>query len=503
MGGAALVVSASILVSRLLGMLRETALAALLGVSDQGDVYRDAFLLPDLLNYLLAGGFLSITLIPILSRRLEAGEENRAWRDFSSVMRMVAAVVVALTALLWVFAEPLVKALYPRLDAANLSTVVDLTRLALPAQVFFVVGALFMAVSYARRRFLFPALAPVVYNLGIIVGGLAGAAGGRASPHAFVWGAVVGALIGNLGLQWLGAIKAGLRWQRGYSPEAVREYLVLAFPLMIGQSAAVLDEQFPRLFGQLAGAGATAALSLARMLNMVPVGLIAQAAGVASFPFLARLAARGQADELDRTTLRASRTAGLIALAATALVIAVSQPAVRIVYQWGRFEALDSVLVARLLTIFSLSIPAWAIHQVVGRWFYANRQMWTPVLIGTAATAAAVPLSIYLASRFGVEGVAWASTGVIWGYTLALFGRWRSVSPTSPGRGGWWDLTRALPAMAVAAIAGRWVADRLGGADPLSALPALIGGGLTTAAILWGLGWVLAVPEIRNRRLPG
>lgn len=500
MGGAALVVSLSILASRVLGLLRETLLAALLGVSAAGDAYRNAFLLPDFLNYLLAGGFLSITLIPLLARHLEAGDDEVAWASFRSVFSFVAIAIVALTALLYALAPALIDLLYPRVPAAEVATVVALTRIALPAQIFFLLGALFMAVSYAQKRFLFPALAPVVYNFGIIGGGLGAAALGQAGPEGFIWGAVIGAVVGNFALQWVGARRAGWRWSQSRSPGAVREYLTLAFPLMVGQSVAVLDEQFPRLFGQLAGVGGTAALSLARMLNMLPVGLIAQAAGVASFPFMARLAARGATTEVDGISLRAARSAGVFGVGAMALVIAAAQPAVRVVYQWGRFGGADVATVTLLLTIFALSIPAWGIHQVLARWFYAHRRMWMPVGVGTAVTVLAVPLTIALGSRFGTTGVAAASSLVIWIYTLTLASRWTTGSADRSLRRLLGPIIPALAIAAPAAAGGRLVVDALGGSDPVSALPALIGGMATVVLLLVFGGRLLNVPEFLPRR---
>ena len=500
LGGATLVVSVSILVSRLLGVLRETVLAATLGVSTAGDVYRNAFVVPDLLNYLLAGGFLSITLIPVLSRRFEAGEDQQAWQDFTSVFRTIGIAIVALTGLLILAADPLVRLLFPSLANTDVATIVELTRLALPAQIFLVLGALFMAVSYTQRRFLFPALAPVVYNVGIIAGGLIGAAVDEPSPHAFVWGAVGGALVGNFAMQWLGAKRAGLRWRGGGSRDAVRQYLLLALPLMIGQSITVLDEQFPRLFGQLVGEGGTSALTFARMLNMLPVGLIAQAAGVASFPFLARLAARGEVAELGETTLKAVRTAAVVGLGATALLIATAEPLVRIIYQWGAFTGEDSRLVSGLLLPFSLSIPAWAIHQVIGRWFYANQRMWTPVVIGTTVTLAAIPLTLFAADQWGLPGIASASTVVIWLYTLVLTGAWVKSTNRLVGQGLLESMLRSLPAAAAAAVAGLWVVGQLGGKEPLTGIPALIGGTATVIAVFWLIGRVVRIPELVRAR---
>ena len=320
MGTAAAVVAGSVLFSRLLGLGREALLAGLFGVGVEADLYKQAFLIPDFLNYLLAGAYLTITLIPILSRHIEAGHLDRASRAFTSVLRFVAIAVVVLTVLMWVLADGMVSLVYPEV-IENHDRLVSMTRVVLPAQVFLVVGALLMAVQYTHRRFVLPALAPLIYNLAIIAGGLLGAMAGDASPESFLWGAVVGSAVGNFGLQWWGARRTGTWLMRPLKGESsIGEYFLLALPLMIGQSVAVLDEQFIRFFGQVEE-GATSALGFARQLNMVPVGVIAQAAGVAAYPFLARLAARGENDALVDTTVRAARNTLFVAAAATAGLI--------------------------------------------------------------------------------------------------------------------------------------------------------------------------------------
>ena len=209
MGTAAAVVAGSVLFSRLLGLGREALLAGLFGVGVEADLYKQAFLIPDFLNYLLAGAYLTITLIPILSRHIEAGHLDRASRAFTSVLRFVAIAVVVLTVLMWVLADGMVSLVYPEV-IENHDRLVSMTRLVLPAQVFLVVGALLMAVQYTHRRFVLPALAPLIYNLAIIAGGLLGAMAGDASPESFLWGAVVGSAVGNFGLQWWGLVGQGL-----------------------------------------------------------------------------------------------------------------------------------------------------------------------------------------------------------------------------------------------------------------------------------------------------
>ncbi len=505
MGGAAAVVAASIFFSRLLGLARETLLAALIGVRPEGDLYRFAFTIPDFLNYLLAGAYLTITLIPILSRHLERGQTERASQAFTAVFRFVAWAIVALTLVMWLAAGPLVSLMFPEVtDHAHL---VSLTRIVLPAQIFLVLGALLMAVQYTHRRFLYPALAPIIYNLGIIVGGLIGAAAGDASPEAFLWGAVAGSAIGNFGLQWFGARSTGT-WlttvPRG--EPSVKEYLLLALPLMLGQSIAVLDEQFVRWFGQIEET-ATSALTFARQLSQVPIGVIAQAAGVASFPFLARLAAAEDREGLTRTTLRATRNTFFVATAATAALIGLAQPLVRVLYQYGRFTAEDSELVSGLLVIYALSIPAWGMHQILSRHFYAKRKMWTVVLIGTAGTLVAVPIWLGLHSTMGVEGFALASTVVMTAYALALLVAWGVDSGWAPVRQLLPSVARGLGAAAAAVLVGYPLVEALLGSGevtlPRALLVGLVGG-ITVVAAFLVVSYLLRSPELaelkRRRR---
>jgi putative peptidoglycan lipid II flippase len=499
MGAAAAVVGGSILLSRLLGLAREALLASLIGVNVEGDLYRQAFTIPDFLNYLLAGAYLTITLIPILSRHLEQDDEEGANRAFSSVFRFVALAIGLVTVLMWVAAGPLVSLMFP--EAADHDRLVSLTRLVLPAQVFLVMGSLLIAVQYTHRRFVVPALAPIVYNLGIILGGLASALFGEASPEGFLWGAVAGSAVGNFGLQWFGARATGTRLvpvARGQS--SIGEYLLLALPLMVGQSIAVLDEQFVRWFGQVE-VGATSALSFARQLNMVPIGVIAQAAGVAAYPFLARLAARGDTDGLTATTSKAARNTVFIAAAASAALLVLARPMVRLLYQWGAFTAEDTELVARLLMIYALSVPAWGLHQILSRHFYAKRKMWTPVLIGTVGTVLAVPVWSGLYELSGVEGFAIASVTVMSAYALALLVAWGLDSGWPAVREVAISLLRGLVAAAVAVLVALPVVTAVFGEGDLTILDgvgAAALGGLCALAGFLAVSYLLRAPELKE-----
>lgn len=504
LGRAALLVSAGILLSRILGFAREIVLAGILGDTNAGDAYDAAFLIPDYLNYLLAGGYLAITFIPIISRYMSEGDQEGGWAAFTAVFRPVAFLIVALAAATFALAGPLVELLFRVLggfEFDQIGEVTHLTRIVLPAQIFFVLGSLFAAVQYAHRRFLIPTLAPLIYNLGIITGGLVAAALGSPSPDGFAWGALTGAFVGNFLIQWYGARKVGLRWIKSVPilHPALREYLLMALPLMLGQSIVFLDESVTKVFASMADEGSIFLLGRARRLNMLPVGVIAQAAGVAAYPFLARLAAEGRMDELKRTMTTALRHVVFAGLAATALLAALSEPVVRVAYQRGNWSSDATVLAASSLVLFSLSIPAWGAQQVYARGFYARRQMWVPVLVGTAGTLVAIPVFFWFFELMGVPGLALASTVALTGYTAAMGLIWYARTGREQLRPLLDTLWRSLVA-AGAAAAAAWGVSRAvtGGVIPdfAEGLAAVLVGGLTAALVYLAAAAVLRSSEL-------
>ena len=427
-GTAAAIVAGGVLLSRVLGFGRDLTMAVILGRSAEADLYQYAFTIPDFAFYLVAGGFLSITLIPILADRVEHGDEAGRNQAFTAVFRVVAVILGTVTLVAALATSALVDLVFPEVTGETAERLVTMTRLALVLQVLFALGALFSAVQFTHRRFLIPTLGPIIYNAGIIAGGVIGQLTGPASPEAFLVGGVAGALVGSFGLQWWGARRLDLHFTRPERGDpAVREYLTLAVPLMVGQTVIALDEQWPRAFGQFGPDGTTAGLQYARRLMMLPVGVIAQAAGVAAYPFLAGLAARGDRAGLRETVDRSMRVALVIAVPVTLVVVVLSPVWVRLALQWGAFTAADTAVVAALLAIYATATPFWVAHQVVTRAFYATRRMWTPVIVGSTVTAVTVP-ALFLVAGNGT-GIAAVSAGAVATYALAISVVWYRDAP--------------------------------------------------------------------------
>ena len=498
---AAWVVAGGILLSRVLGFARNVVLASRLGDTSVADAYEAAFVIPEFLNYLLAGSFLAITFIPILSRFGARGDSEGARVAFTAVFRAVGALSVVLTGLAIAGAGVIVEWLFGsggRLDASQIAEITRLTRLLLPVQVFFMIGGLFMAAQYARGIFLVPVMAPVVHNVGIITGGLVGTGAGEVSATGFILGAVIGGLLGHLVLQWWGASRSGLHVEPGFPDfrhPAFREYLRLAVPLMVGQSIGVLDESIGKVVVAAAADGSIFALNLARRVNMLPVGVIAQAVGMAAYPFLARMVAEGRRVEMRESMGRMVRMVLFAGGAAVAGVIAVSQPAIRTAFQHGEFSAEGTVLTAAALVGYSLSIPAWGAQQIFARSFYACRQMWAPVIAGTAWTVPAIPMFLFGFRIAGVPGVAVASSVAITGHALTLGLLWCKFQTSKGLEGTLRTLLQMLASASVAALAGWWAAEAVSGGR-------IPGFGAGLAATLVGLA-VVAVTYLTAALLMG
>ena len=409
---AAVLLAASVLLSRLLGFVREMVLAYQLGTSPELGAYYAAFQIPDMLNHFLAGAALSIAFVPFYTRvRSEAGEEAAA-RLLAIVLGTTTVLAVTATALLWWQAEALVQLQFPRFEPETQALTVRLTRILLPAQVFFVAGGILRAALMARGSFGTQALAPLIYNAGIIAGGAG--LGATLGPEGFAWGALAGAAVGPFLVPlWDALRRAELRlgFRFALFDRDFLKYLLIAAPLMLGVTLLTVDEWYDRWFGGLISEATIAQLGLARRLMQMPVAVVGQAIATAALPTFSLLWSQGRKRELDRVVLDTLRTGLGLSLLAAALFVPLARPIVEIVYQRGSFTAADTVQVAVLLQVFALAVPAWTVQQIAVRAFFARSDTWRPMVIGSVVALAAVPLYLGLGARYGAWGI--AAAGVI------------------------------------------------------------------------------------------
>ncbi len=454
MGWAALIMGVSVLLSRFMGLIRDKVISYLFGATTESDLYFAAFVIPDFINYLLAGAYFSITLIPLLSAAFEKDEAD-GWRFFSTVFTWIALLITTLTALAMLLAPKLASLAAPGLDAASLARLAFFLRIVLPAQICFLLGACITAVLYLRKQFLAPALMPLIYNFLIIVGGMLLRHRGM---EGFCWGVLAGAFVGALLLPYLAAKSgAGLKLEFSLTHPGLKKFFLLALPLMVGQSVVVLDEQLVRIFGSLAGTGAISWLNYARRIMLVPVGVVAQAAGVASYPFLAELMAKKDFFRFHQTLNAALRGTLTLLVPLTVWMMVVSEPTIRLIFQQGRFGAADALRTSQLLLILLLAVSCWGFQQVLGRGYYARQDTVTPAVIGTLTTLVSVPIYVFGTRHLASYGVALASSlsVVLYSGILSLWWRRRFGGEAFDGLGNVFlkvlalSLLAGLPALLV------------------------------------------------------
>lgn len=425
LGPAALIMAGSVFLSRFMGLVRDKVISYYYGAGPETDIYNASFAIPDFINYLLAGGYFSITLIPLLTRYFKNSEKD-GWEFFSSAFWWVVIAISSVTALAWVFAPELSYIAAPGFDEAARIKLTAFLRIILPAQACFLPGACFTALLIMRRQFTIPALTPLVYNGCIILVGLIFTYSmPERGIEGFSWGVLLGAALGSLIIPCLAAKAGGLDLKPVLLHPGLKKFVLLALPLMLGQSIVVLDEQFVRIFGSLGPEGAISHLNYARRLMMVPVGVVAQAAGVASYPFLASLVAQNDKKGFDTTVNKALLTTIAVIIPLSVWMISVSTPTIRLIFEQGRFSATATEATAILLAIMLSSTAFWAIQQVLGRGFYASENTLTPVLVGTASTICALPCYYLGARHMGAAGVALAGVGSLAFYTAFMLWRWR------------------------------------------------------------------------------
>jgi putative peptidoglycan lipid II flippase len=200
-GLASVIWASSIFLSRIAGLVREQMIGRTLGASHEADLYFASFTIPDFLNYLLAAGALSIVFIPIFQDHLERGDDAAAWRSFSTIANFVIVAGCIGVAALMLAAGPLATFVAPGFTApADVETLVRLTRIILPAQVFHIMGGLLSAALQARDRHFLPAIAPLVYSGSIITGGFIGSYVAQRGVDGFAWGVLAGSIAGPFGL---------------------------------------------------------------------------------------------------------------------------------------------------------------------------------------------------------------------------------------------------------------------------------------------------------------
>lgn len=454
---ATLLLMTAVMLSRVIGYVREAYIAWAFGAGPLTDAYNAAFTIPDWLNYLVAGGTASITFIAIYTRFLSEKREAEAGKTFSVIITVMSTVLIVGIVLMEVFTRPIERIVFPGFSPSQLDLCVNLTRILLPAQLFFYVGAVLSAVLLSRRMFVIPAFTGVVYNIGIIAGGVIGAR--RFGIASLAAGAVAGCVLGPFLLNAIGAARTGIRYRPSFDTRnpAFREWVWLSIPLMLGVSLATADDWILRFFASH-GIGDITRLNYAKRLFAVPMAVLGQATGQASLPFFARLWGEKKTAEFVAQVNGSVYRVSAASLLASAWMMAAALPVIDLLYRRGRFQFSDSQETAALFFCFAISLAFWSAQALYARAFYATGNTLTPMVAATIVTAASLPVYWALFHAFNVTGLALASDiGIIANtVVLALLLHRKGLVPMSSLP--WRELGKALVTAVLAGAAAFFAA---------------------------------------------
>ena len=416
---ATLLLMTAVLLSRVIGYVREAYIAWAFGAGPATDAYVAGFTIPDWLNYLVAGGTASITFVSIYTRFLAKNREEDAQKTFSVIITVMTAVLGIGIVLAEIFTPQISRHLFSGFTAAQLDLCVHLTRILLPAQIFFYVGGVVSAVLLSRRLFLMPAFGPLLYNAAIILGGLL--LSRRLGIASLAYGAVAGSFLGPFLVNAIGAARIGTGYRITFDVRnpAFREWVRLSIPLMLGVSLVTADDWILRYFASGA-VGDITRLNYAKRLFAVPIAVLGQATSQASLPFFARLFGEKRIQEFAGTVNASIYRIIATSLLVTALMMAGALPLIDLVYRRGHFTFSDSQHTALYFFWFSLSLAFWAAQGLYSRAFYAAGNTLTPMIASSLITVASIPIYSALYRVFSTVGLAMASDLGIVANTLAL-----------------------------------------------------------------------------------
>ncbi|MEZ4665406.1 MAG: murein biosynthesis integral membrane protein MurJ [Thermomicrobiales bacterium] len=503
MARSAVIIGVAFLASRVLGLLREIILANRFGTSSDYDAYVSAFRIPDLLFLVIMSGAFGAAFIPVFGGFLAKGEKENADRLGSAVITWTALTTVVLGLITFALAGPLMRTVVaPDLPPAAMDLAIQTMRMLLLSPLLLGMGIAAKGILETHLQFTLPALAPVVYNLAIVLAAI------FLAPEYGIEGVTFGVLIGALlhvGIQIPGVVRTGLVFRPTLSRNVagLSEVGVLLLPRVVGQAAFQINFVAVNHFASQAGEGSVSGLNYAWQMLMLPNGVLALSIGTVVFPTMAAQWELGEIDEFRNTLQRGLRPLLFLLIPATIGLFEFRTSLFQTIFQSGNFDANSTILASEPLAFLSLGLIWYGLVEVLARTFYAMKDTVTPVAAGILIIVLNIILSKLLLDSMGHVGLALAlsvSTGVE-AFILFVILR-RRIGGFGTEFGVWLaKIVLATAGMAlVSALTATQLEEITGDPDINRAVQlAFLGiavGACLAAYVLFA--WLLSIPEARN-----
>lgn len=413
---AALLAGAS-LISSVLGLFRDRLLNSLYYETYPTglDAYTVAFTIPDFMFFILVSGALSVTFIPVFNQRLATGNKKSAWELSTSLLNLLALITLATSILIIIFAEPLVSYVVgPGLDESSRSLAVSMMRVIAVNPFLFAVATVFSSMQQAIGRFAFFALAPVLYNIGIIIGAMVFTNGisifGLQIFEGGIMGVALGVVLGSilqLIVSGIGLYGVGFdyRFKIFWRNKGFRQVLRLLPPRSLDQGMDYVNSIVETNLASRMVSGSVRAYQQATTLSFVPINLIGVAISTAAFPKMTERLGQGRPDLFKKELQAVLRV--IVWLTLPIVVVAYFARG----YLVSFIENGGDPYMASILGVLVLTILFRSIYHIAARSFYAQQDTKTPLYISIFTISLNITLAIWLSLGLdmGVYGLAWAA----------------------------------------------------------------------------------------------
>ena len=488
-------------VDKILGLVRQAIIGRQFGLSSELDAFNAANNLPDLLFAVISGGALSIALIPVLSSTLEKEGSKEVWKLFSRVLNWAFLLTGSAALIFTLLAKQIVTSeigVAPGFTPELQNLVVDLMRLNLIATMIFSLSGLASASLQTHQHFLLPALAPIVYDGGQILGALFLAPesgynlgslqlpGAGLGVHGLVYGVIIGAIL-HLAVQLPGLKKYGFRWipKLGIDHPGLRSVASLMGPRILTIGAFQLIFLVQDNLASRMDVGSVTALTYGWLILQVPETIIATAIGIAILPTLSTFFAAGDAHSFESSVRRALRVLLALTLPGAVLMSIVLRPFISAAFGFG---ASETDLVFRAGQAYLLGLMGHSLVEVAARAFYARQNARVPLTASVLSTATFIVLSLLLFGRFGPVGIGIGNSLAFSAEAVFLIFLLRKRYPKIMNHGN--SIRRIVLGSGIGGLISYAIINMLPGPALLAGSLALIAGGLAVLPFIW--------PELRE-----
>ncbi len=406
---AAFVIMTTVALSRVLGLVRDRMLAGRFTTDELG-IYFAAFRIPNLIFELLVMGALSTAFIPVISSLLAKNKSDEAFHVASSIINIGSIIFGIVGLLLFIFTRQVADFIAPGFSQEELNVLIPFTRIMLIGQVApLLIGNFLTGILQSFRLFIVPAIAPVVYNIGIIAAII------FLTPtlglYAPVWGVVIGAILFFLiQIPLVYSVGYKHRLTLDYKNKDVRTVGRLMLPRTFGVAVSQIDATVDLILATLLGARSVTIFNFAQHLQLVPVGLFGIPIATAALPSLSIKTLSKNKKEFKTLFISGIHQILFFVLPASVMLVVLRIPLVRLIFGADHFDWESTVLTGKTLAAFSLSLFAQSTVQLLSRAFFALQDSKTPVIVGIVAIATNIFFSIIFITRMGLP---------VWGLGLS------------------------------------------------------------------------------------